>query len=377
MKETYRSMNEKIVPTDDLKEKVFSQLEKPKRQIKFRPFTAVAAVLAVLLLVNPITASGAMTLIAELMYLVSPEMAARFTPVQEADEKNGIRMEVISTSIHGATTEICVSFEDLEEDRIDENIIMAHGNFYSGSRKVLYGGYGGGVDAMDYDEETGKFTIVEYATHSFYSEEEDRYLSIKENYREKITYCVDYLLKKIDLPEVELPIAMTGNEIQLVDPRDNPYESFGGTGDKEWVDQKSYKLLKPGDPVQKIGERVELIGMDYVDGEFHVLVRSLEMDSDNAPGCEVYLVNADGDLDYSNRSVDYRSKSGYTFREFVFDVPETEIDNYTLMCSLCRYEYIRGPWKVTFPITESDYVGEHDDGVPLVTASEEIGTRVD
>ena len=30
--------------------------------------------------------------------------------------------------------------------------------------------------------------------------------------------------------------------------------------------------------------------------------------------------------------------------EWVFDIPEAELENYTLMCDLCHYGCIKGPW---------------------------------
>lgn len=191
MKKTYQNMNEHILPGEDLNQKVLGQASSPKPVRTRRPLMAVAAVLTLILLVTPVMAGNAPT-IAELMYNVSPEMAARFVPVAAAVEKNGIRMEVVSASFHGATAEICISFEDLEGDRIDWSLRTESRKYLRGMD--LFAGPGGGglgIKNMDYNPETGKYMMVIEANYSFYSEWLGRYQTVDELFNGKITVCID------------------------------------------------------------------------------------------------------------------------------------------------------------------------------------------
>lgn len=370
MKERYRSMNEAILPPEDLQETVFAKLRRTNARRKLRPLAAAAALMLVIL-AFPAAKTYAMPLISELMYPVSPEMAARFTPIQLSDEKNGICMEVISASIHGATTEVCVSFEDRNGNRLDETIFMLNSEFRAyGSSEVPYGGSGGGINFLEYDPDTGKLTILEEMTHHFYSEKADRYLTVKENYGDKITYRVNYLLKETELPPVKLPLTITDQDVTVVTADANPFDGFGSRGDQAWMERSSYQLLTPAEPVCAVIEEIDLMGMAYLDGQLHVQLRTRVTDDNHDIGCEPYLLAADGTVSYSNAGNSFRIRYGEKkgeYMEWIFDVPESEIQNYTLMCRLGHLEYLKGPWQVTFPVTESDYEGTQDDGIPQIT----------
>ncbi len=370
MKERYRSMNEAILPPENLQESVFAKLRRTDARRRLRPLAA-AAMLMLMVLAFPTAKTYAMPLISELMYPVSPEMAARFTPIQLSDDKNGIRMEVVSASIHGATTEVCVSFEDRKADWLDETVFLINSEFRAyGASEVPFGGSGGGINFLEYDPETGKLTILEEMTHHFFSEKADRYLTVKENYGDKITYRVNYLVKEAELPPVELPLDIAEQDVTVVTADDHPFDGFGSRGDQAWMERPSYQLLTPGDPVETVTEEVDLMGMAYLDGQLHVQLRTRVTDDDHDIGCEPYLLASDGTISYSDAGNSFRIRHGGKkgeYMEWIFDIPESEIQNYTLMCRLGHLEYLKGPWQVTFPVTESDYVGDRDDGTPLVT----------
>lgn len=195
MKKVFETMNARIVPGEELTGKVMEAAAAPKTVTSRRPMMVLAAVLAVILLVTPVMAGNAQS-IAERMYYVSPEMAARFTPVGESVEKHGIRMEVVAASFHGSTVELCVSFEDLEGDRVKE----VFGAVCTGQSRYLgmdpFVGYGSRSDMIDeeyFDPETGKYYMIFRGTYAIYSELLGRNLTISELFHGKLTFCVDEL----------------------------------------------------------------------------------------------------------------------------------------------------------------------------------------
>ena len=192
MKEAFDRMNTHITPDESLNSKILDQAAAPvKAHRRFRPLVAIAAMLVLILTALPVMAYS-IPAVSELMFQVSPQMAARFTPVQLSDTENGIRMEVVSASIHGATAEICISFEDVEGDRIDYRL-RTEGDELLGRNPFLVGNWGGGIGNFAFDEASGKAIMVIEENYSFYSNLKGRYLTVRELFGNKITVQVDEL----------------------------------------------------------------------------------------------------------------------------------------------------------------------------------------
>ena len=381
MKATYRKMIEKIHPSEDLPDKVFEKIAR-KRIARFRPVAVAAAVLAVVMLGTPVMAAYVPP-VAELMYQVSPEMAARFTPIQESCEKNGIRMEIVSASIHGATAEICISFEDLEGDRLNgQSMAEMFQTQFLGKSMFFSGSWGGTIKDTDFDEETGKLIMVMERTFSFYSEKEGRYLTVEELFGDKITVRVERLNEYVPQDAAEIPVTLTDSQVMTVEvdnskptdrPVEVPFDGFGSgsgiTGDP-WLTQDTYDLLTPGEPCYEVTEEVSIMGMAYIDGRLHVQTR-LRGESEALPIYRIWFEDVQGNV------VSYQNHNTFTinqgtdrgeYMEAIFDIPEEELSDFMLMCEVSEKQTIEGPWKITFPFTESDYVGEFDDGIPETTA---------
>lgn len=198
MKKAFEAMNDRIVPSEELAGKVMGVAQTPQRVRIRRPLIAVLTVLAVILMVTPVMAGNAQS-IAELMYYVSPEMAARFTPVGKSVEKHGIRMEVVSASFHGPTAEICVSFEDLEGDRVREIFATMSEEYYLGMDPFVGpGSHSGRISDKFFDPETGKYMMIFTTNYGIYSNLLGRNLTISELFHGKITLCIDEVQWKND-----------------------------------------------------------------------------------------------------------------------------------------------------------------------------------
>lgn len=79
-----------------------------------------------MVLAAPVMASN-LPAIYQLMYLVSPEAAQFFVPVQKACKDNGIRMEVVTANIHDNTAEIYITLQDLTGDTLGDYDGIEHG----------------------------------------------------------------------------------------------------------------------------------------------------------------------------------------------------------------------------------------------------------
>ena len=192
-KSQYKDMNEKILPKPMSRERILEKAA-PHRPKRVR-MAVMAAVLALVIVAMPAMA-GYVPAVSELMYQVAPEMAARFTPVLESCTVDGIRMEVVSASIHGATAEVCVSFEDLQGDRVNGSL-REEGMELLGRDVFRSGNWGSSVGSFDYDEATGKAIMVIQQNYSFYDTWKGRYLTVEELFNGKITVCVDRLYRMV------------------------------------------------------------------------------------------------------------------------------------------------------------------------------------
>lgn len=380
MKAAFKKLNETIQPSAGLQERVQAQIEE-KNTARFRPAAVMAAMLAVFLLATPVMASEP---IQDLMYQVSPEMAARFKPIQESDIESGIKMEVVAASIHGSTAEICISFEDLEGDRLTEQSMAEqfHTQF-SGLNNLMSGSWGGTVRDVDFDEETGKLILVMERTFSFYDEEQQRNLTVEELFDGKMTLSVDALYEFVEQPDVKVPFALTDNEIITVKvdrskptdrPVEVPFDGFGSgasAGDP-WLSHETYDLLNPGEAVRAVTDALSLTGIGYAEGQLHVQTR-IRAEKSESPVFDLWFVDAEGNEVFRQRHHTFTIREGDDWGEYeevIFDIPQEELENYSLMCRVSQRKTVEGNWKVTFRFNESDYVGEYDDGLPMETASD-------
>lgn len=224
----YKCLNEQIVPDPGLKGKVMEQAV-PRQGRILRPVAVIVAALVLAVMAVPVMAVH-VPAVSELMYQVAPEMAARFTPVQESCTVDGIKMEVVSASVHGATAEVCISFEDLEDNRVDGHL-RVDGERLLGKNVFLSGTWGSSIGNFDYDAETGMAIMVIEENYSFYSQLKGRYLTVEELFGGKITVSVDRLYRLVQnedgewveetLAEGPWRISFPIDESGYVGPRDD------------------------------------------------------------------------------------------------------------------------------------------------------------
>ncbi len=389
MKAAYQKMNEPILPPEDLKQQVLAKLDKPTGKITLRPLALVPALMLVLLLATPVMAAYVPS-IQELMFQVAPNVAARFAPVQVSDTANGIRAEVVSASIHDTTIELYFSFQDLEGNRLDEDTYL--GGIWLSSKSSLLRGRGGShgslSEPLKQDPETNIFYSMVQSSYSVPSFFGSRYLTIEEICGDKVTVNLEELNRSVDLGAVEVPITMTEptwRTVQRTEEGSFHFETIedlfpggklidiglGNGSDIGWFDQQSYTFLAPGEIVTEITENSAITNMCYADGELHIQVRTQRnRDAHTSIAGGHSLVDVQGNRVGSHRtfSLQYRQDEyDIDYTEFIYRIPQEELKNYTLICSLREHQTIPGPWRMTFPLVESDYA-DGEDGSILPTA---------
>ena len=91
----------------------------------------------------------------EILYTIFPDIAMNLKPVSISDEKNGIKMEVISAKSDGKRAYVYISMQDLEGNRIDETI-----DLYDSVMLNLPYGFMGNCTKIGYDEKTKTATFL-------------------------------------------------------------------------------------------------------------------------------------------------------------------------------------------------------------------------
>lgn len=316
-KDTYRRLNEHIAPSPGLNRRVLEKTV-PRRRLSLRP--AVALVL-VLVLIFSAPRAMANPDIYQLMHGFSPEFAARFAPVLESCENNGIRMEVVTASVHDNTAAVYITFEDLEGNRLNEH---TYPWLYSIQDLRDYSS----TMSANYDQETGTVACLIELNNNM-SE-----TAVLED--DRITFFVEYLERnETDQPIiVPVPIALTDSA-----GLDITYESYTNAALNEPVDET----------LCRIQEGYDVTCMTVIDGKLHVQTR---ISHQTASGYFALSLSGPQEepipMDYGYSFYD----GGVEYDHRVFDLAGRAVEDCTLTAEINPVERIKGPWRVTFDLDQ-------------------------
>ena len=126
-----------------------------RRLVTKKVFALVAALIVILIFGITSFARVYNPNLDEILYTIFPNIAMNLKPVNISDEKNGIKMEVISSKRDGKRAYIYISMQDLEGNRIDETI-----DLYDSVMLDLPIGFMGNCTKIGYDEKTQTATFL-------------------------------------------------------------------------------------------------------------------------------------------------------------------------------------------------------------------------
>lgn len=345
-KEKYCSMNEQIYPEQELVNKIIHSVDPPKRKMnKVKIFWGKSIAIVVILMVCILTGTPVLAAnvpaVYELMYLVSPTVAQFFMPVQKSCENNGIRMEVVSAYIHDDTVEICITMQDLIEDRVDESTDLY--DSYSINRPFDSSAT---CQRVGYDEPTKTATFLISITE----------WGNKKIVGDKITFSVkEFLSNKLDYNEI--PIAVDLSDIgSTLSTKQVSTVGGGGANYKKYFSNQdeNAKVLVPSDSMDFPVEGIDFTGIGYVDGMLHIQTSVANNFTKDNHGY-FFLVDKNGNkiqCDYNVGFVENSvSDNRIDYNEFVFNIPQSEIAQYSLYGTFVTSGlFTQGNWQVTFPL---------------------------
>lgn len=347
-KEQYNKLNKQINPRENLIQDTIDKAEKhekidsKKARLFYRPAIAIVSICLVVCFIMPALAAG-VDPVYQLMYMVSPNAAQFFVPVQKADENNGIKMEVVSAYIHENVAEIYITLQDLTQERVDETTDLfdsydINRAFDSSARCALVG--------FDKASKTATFLIS-------IEEWGDKNID-----GDKITFFVwEFLSNKQTYDNIEIPIVLStinvAGETQTIS-----CTGGGSTNYERFAEfQNNPIALVPSPPINEFFvDGIELTGIGYINGSLHIqtaVKNALEKDNHGV----FYFKDSKGNRIDSSYTFYFMNEDEHSGRidycNYVFDIPQNELGSYTLHGDFVTTGVrTKGPWKVTFPLSK-------------------------
>lgn len=337
-KDDYKKIMQSILPDPSLIEEVTEKaehIENTRRKFT-RRYRIPVVIAAVVVCASLLAATPALAVQYEptykIMYAISPKVAQYFKPVQLSCESNGIEMTVLSSYVHDDTAEIYVAMRDLEGDRIDETV-----DLFDSERINIPFDSSGNCRLEGYDEETKTATFkVTIKTMNGETISND-----------KITFSVSqFLSHKHHDENVKIPYNLG-----------NAHDAVATQEIYEYDSSNYVKMLVAGEPYENFPVKgIDLTGVAYIDGKLHVQTAVTDkLKNDNH--CYIYLRDENGNIvDYVDHFYFNDSDSAVVdgrvdYEEDVFDIPKSEIENYTLWGDFVTCDTLtKGNWSVTYQI---------------------------
>lgn len=274
----------------------------------------------------------------EMMYLMSPAVAQFFMPVQKTDEDNGIKMEVVSASIHENVAEIYITMQDLTENRVDATTDLYDN--YSIHRPF---------DSVAHCQRVGYEEATKTATFLVTIEEwGNQTIS-----GDKITFSTGaFLSHKTIYEDLKIPFDLAtvsaAAETQTVSLRGG-----GGTDGESWLEFEENPVgLVPASPRSDFPvDGIAWSGIGYVDGKLHLQTAvSASLDNDNHG--TFYWKDAAGNRIDCTYGFSFSGEDAQMdYCEYVFELPQEELNQAVLYGDFVTSGMkTEGNWSVTFPL---------------------------
>ena len=345
-REQYSELNKQVNPDEILLQDTIRKVQNIEKKshnklyLFRKPVIALVSICICLSLAIP-ALSASVEPIYQLMYMVSPSIAQFFLPIQKSDEDNGIKMEVVSAYIHGNVAKIYITMQDLTQDRIDDTTDLF--DSYSINRPFDSSAH---CEYVGYDESTKKatflITIGEWGG--------------KDIKGDKITFTVkEFLSHKKIYNDIEIPLSLSTVDIAKETQTASNITGVGGLNYEKF--EENPITLVPKSPMSEFPvEGIDLTGIGYIGEKLYIQTAVTDGLNNDNHGF-FYLKDNNGNKVYSSYSFDfvnqYEQPGRIAYSNYVFDVPKSEISNYTLHGDFVTSGMItKGSWKVTFPLED-------------------------
>lgn len=347
-REIYINMNKKLHPTPSRVENAVRFAHR-KPHIALKKMLVSAAAAAVLCSGISLGASASEDF-RQMLYDISPMLAATFSPVMESCVSDNIRMTVEAVYLNNDDAEVVVSFEDLTGERDMEHFDLC--DSYSLTRGLLpYSGEIGSYGiTSDYDPETGINRKHIYIHEPGVIDKEGQTLTFSVK---RAVYGMEHqtdIRMPVELAAVSCDPATRSAEETLV--YKDVYGGFGGSNmDTEDFDFRAQRYLVPQESVA-IGQDIELTAIGWVNGYLHVQTR--KTNDTGIEGASFWLVK-DGEERQESLSAIWSPEKGTVCEELFMPIGCDELKDCELHGDVISGGIeSEGDWKVKFKLKSTD-----------------------
>lgn len=290
---------------------------------------------ATVFLASSITVGAAMNDdVKNLLWHISPEIAALLEPIESTVEYGGIKMEIVSAMQDEDMAVVYVTMQDVEGNRIDETLDIYDFSMSKGRSFT--------VERIGFDPTT-KTAFVRFT--SFNGSSTDKFkLKIR-----------SFLSDKSVLEDVTFPLDLQDVEKQQIEIL--PDDTIRGTGG-ESPEGDVYVLPAGVLNIQtQLYDRMQITNIGLHNDKLYV---QTEWPANNAiEHGEFYLVNPAGQKILPTVSYSYgRDEQGipiyaYNYEENVFNVKDINLAEYELKAKIYTAgQYVEGDWEASFKLEE-------------------------
>lgn len=306
-----------------------SQVTKKRKKIW------LIASVATVFLASSITVGAAMNDdVKNLLWHISPDIAALLEPIESTVEHDGIKMEIVSAMQDEDMAVVYVTMQDLEGNRIDETLDI-YDYFMSKGRSFT-------VERIGFDPTT-KTAFVRFMSFNG---------SSTDNFKLKIR---SFLSDKSVLEDVTFPLDLQDVKEQQTELL--PDDTIRGVGG-ESPEGDVYVLPAGNLNIQtQLYDRMQITNIGLHHDQLYV---QTEWPANNAiEHAEFYLVNQAGQKIHATVNYSYgRDEKGtpiyaYNYQEDIFDVKDIDLAEYELQAKIYTAgQYVEGDWEATFKLEE-------------------------
>lgn len=306
----------------------------------------------------------------QILYVISPEITQALKPVRMSCDDQGIRMEVLSASIHGNEAEVYISMQDLIGDRIDDTIDLID------SYRINCPFFNqASCHKISYDPNTDTATFLIHVT-----ELDGEKSGGKKIVGDKITFTVRSFLSHKQEYHAEIPLDLSTANLEPPIQSNVNFRGYGGYIEKILDDNDPFAassernsltmeenlameeklptldyLVPSSDGIYVPVSGITITAIGFIDNRLHIQTyyeNILETDNHGV----LSLVDMDGKKVSAEVSISFwDSERCGSYDETVFLITPDEVGNYRLYGDFWAYNsLVNGNWQVTFPLEAED-----------------------
>lgn len=334
LKERYQQMNAHIHHGDRLIESTLDAATPQKSRTSLPRLAKTIPVLALLLaltIATPALAAG-VPAINEMLYLIAPEAALHFRPVNLSCEDNGVTVELMAVHVYGSAAQMYIS---VQGDMIDETVDLFDSYGLDTPRDASAHCE---LEAYLPESNTAVFFIEYFHTDG------------KPIEGQKLTFSMHQLLTGKQEHNLDLTHLIPEN---ITDSATYKPARFNGWSGRDASEPETFNpsglVLKPAEKPIAIVDGVSLSGYGYVDGTLRIQIRYEDILHTDNHGF-VYFMTPDGWLIPETNTLSFHDGEDQ-IEEFIFSrtIPaDAMLKGDFFTCSPA----IEGDWSITFPLVE-------------------------